>query len=187
MAPTTLHRNGRAKDDLRNAAQTALLFNGTELLIRPVSPADFDREASFLKRLPPECRGFRFLGLVHQNGAAASALTEIDPEIEVSLIGIVREKGEDIEVGAARFCADRGGTRCDCAVAVDPAWQDVGVGSALMQQLIAAARRRGIRRMYAVDPTFCRRPHWLASHLGFRPRIDPEDPQVMTYELTLEP
>ena len=179
----------KTRDRVARVPHTTIepLLNGSELHIRSVAPTDAAMEAAFFAHLPEHCRRFCFLGLIRQNGDAASALTSVDPACEVSLIGVVRHAGVDLQVGAARFRCSGDGTRCDCAVAVDPDWQHLGVGSALMRHLIREAQRRGIKRMYAVDAVNCSDRHWLAQHLGFHRRIDPEDPQVLTFELELEP
>jgi len=170
----------------RSLERTALLRDGTVLTIRSIAPADAPRERAFLSSLPAETRGHRFLGLIKDpSESVVRELTAIDPATGVSLVGIVREGDRDQEVGAAVFSVGTRGSHCDCAVAVAPGWQQRGVGSALMMHLIDAARARGIKRMYAVDAARCRGAHSLAERLGFRPRPDPEDPVVTTFELTL--
>jgi GNAT superfamily N-acetyltransferase len=71
-------------------------------------------------------------------------------------------------------------------VTVDPAWQKLGVGWALMHRLVEIARARGVGRMYAVDAVRCAGAHTLAGRFGFKPRPDPEDPAATTFELVLE-
>ena len=180
-------RKSRDRVALTRQSVIEPLLNGRELHIRHVSPDDVSMEAAFFARLPERCRRFCFLGLIRQNGAAVAALTNVDPTCEVSLIGVVRHAGADLLIGAARLRCSDDGSRCDCAVAVDPSWQNVGAGSALMRHLIREAQQRGVRRMYSVDAANCGDRHWLAEHLGFHRRIDPEDPQVLTFELELEP
>ena len=163
------------------------LDNGCIVRIRAIGMGDVQREHAFLDRLSPEARSFRFLGLVRDaSEQAARDLTSVDGAREVVLGAFSGEDDDAIEVGVARYLASRDGRHCDCTVTVDPAWQKVGVGSALMQRLIEIARRRGIRRMYAVDAARCAGAHSLAERLGFHARPDPEDPAATTFELVLE-
>ena len=168
--------------------RTARLRDGTVLTIRSIAPSDAARERAFLACLPAETRGHRFLGLIKDpSESVARELTAVDPATSVSLVGIVRERDREREVGTALFSTSPNAVHCDCAVAVAPDWQQRGVGTALMMHLIEAARRRGIRRMYAADAARCKGAHSLAERLGFRPRPDPEDPVVTTHELALAP
>lgn len=163
------------------------LRDGTVVCIRAIRPSDATREWAFLSRLPPELQAYRFLGLIKgPSHEAAEELTHVDPEIEVALVAIVRSTKGDREVGVARYRADPDSSHCDCAVTVDPAWQQRGVAGRLMRHLIEVARARGIRRMYAVDPVRCAEAHHLAERLGFHSRPDPEDPAVTTFELVLD-
>ena len=162
------------------------LRDGSDVFIRPIRPADIERERAFLSRLSPEYRAYRFIGLIKRpNDSVARELTCVDPARAVALVALVRERGGDAEIGAAHYCASTDGSRCDCAVTVDPRWQQRGVGRLLMRHLIEVARTRGIRRMYAVDPVRCAGAHRLAERLGFHCRPDPEDPIVTTFELVL--
>ncbi len=163
------------------------LRDGGVVYIRPIRPGDAGRERAFLARLSPEYRGYRFIGLIKRpNGNVARELTSVDPEHEVALVALVREHGSETEVGAAPYFVGADHSRCDCAVTVDPEWQQRGVGRLLMRHLIEIAQARGIRRMYAVDPVRCAGAHKLAERLGFHCRPDPEDPIVTTFELVLQ-
>jgi len=166
---------------------TQRLRDGSIVHIRPIDSADTPRELAFLSRLTPEDRSFRFLGLMKDvDENVARELTNVDPASEVVLVAITNDgDGDDIEIGAARYQANLDGSGCDCAVAVDPAWQKRGVGGLLMQHLIDVARSSGVRRMYSVDAARCAGAHLLAERLGFHSRPDPEDPVVTTFELVL--
>lgn len=162
------------------------LRDGTLVHIRAIRPDDVGREWAFLSRLPPEFRAYRFLGLIKgPSEDAARELTRVDPKSEVALIALVHTKSGDREVGVARYSLSDG-DHCDCAVTVDPEWQQRGIAGLLMRRLIDVARTRGIRRMYAVDPVRCAEAHHLAERLGFHCRPDPEDPAVTTFELLLD-
>lgn len=163
------------------------LRDGTVVRIRPELPRDASREQAFLSRLSSEALSYRFLGLVKESGAAtARELTSLDVPREVALVALVGDPPLETEIGVACYRLHDDGSRCDCAVAVDPAWQNKGVGRLLMRHLIGVARAQGVRWMYAVDAVRCAGAHRLAEHLGFRSRPDPEDPAVVTFELELE-
>jgi GNAT superfamily N-acetyltransferase len=184
MLETTTSKATAQSDGMR---WTQRLRDGSIVHIRPIDSADTPRELAFLSRLTPEDRAHRFLGLMKDvTEGVARELTQVDPTSEVVLIAIANDEvGDDIEIGAARYRANLDGSGCDCAVAVDPAWQKRGVGALLMLHLISVARTRGVRRMYSVDAARCAGAHLLAERLGFHSRPDPEDPVVTTFELVL--
>lgn len=166
---------------------TVRLANGRSAHVRAIRMNDVQRDRAFLERLSPDMRACRFLGLVSDsNEEAARELTSIDGAHEVVLAAFSRIGGREVEIGVARYLASNDCAHCDCAVAVDPAWQKLGVGRALMRSLIDIARSHGIRRMYAVDAARCGSAHSLAERLGFRARPDPEDPAITTFELVLQ-
>jgi len=162
------------------------LRDGSVVRIRSIRPGDVRREHAFLARLSPEDRAYRFIALIRApDERVARDLTCTDPARDVTLVALARGDDDETEIGAARYCASKDGSRCDCAVAVDSKWRQRGVGRLLMWHLIDVARARGVRRMYAVDPVRCAGAHHLAERLGFHCRPDPEDPAVTTFELTL--
>jgi len=183
MLETTTFQATTPSDGMR---WTQRLRDGSIVHIRPIDSADTPRELAFLSRLTPEDRAHRFLGLMKDvTEGVARELTQVDPTTEVVLIAVANDDDDDIEIGAARYQANLDGSGCDCAVAVDPAWQKRGVGALLMLHLIDVARTRGVRRMYSVDAARCAGAHLLAERLGFHSRPDPEDPVVTTFELVL--
>jgi GNAT superfamily N-acetyltransferase len=189
------NESGAAMSSLATTQRTAIgdamewterLRDSSVIKIRPIGPADADRERAFLERLSPEYRAYRFLGLIKASDASVvRELTQVDPACEVALVAIVESAEGDREIGVARYRASSDNSHCDSAVTVDPAWQQRGVGSVLMRHLIEVAHGRGIRRMYSADAARCEGAHLLAERLGFHSRPDPEDPLITTFELTL--
>ncbi|MFC4762889.1 GNAT family N-acetyltransferase [Dyella koreensis] len=163
------------------------LRDGSVVYIRPILHTDASLEKSFLSRLTPEGLSYRFLGLVKDSSPeTARELTHIDASREFALAALSIDGDQEKEIGVACYRLSDDGRRCDCAVTVDPTWQNRGVGRALMQHLIGVARAQGVQRMYAVDAVRCAGAHALAQYLGFHSRPDPEDPAVVTFELELD-
>lgn len=161
------------------------LQDGTRLRIRPIARRDAELELEFLAHLSPEFRNARFLGLVHDpSPEVARKLTDIDPTNTVAFIALVSHGGKDRQVGAAQFHA--AGDSCDASLTVGGEWRRRGVGSALMRHLIDAARARGIRHMRAYAPVPSGGSDSLASSIGFRRRVDPDDPVAIIYDLPLD-
>lgn len=179
--PAISHRT----DSPSERQRVCRLRDGTLLQLRPIRAGDAALERDFLSHLSPEYRAYRFLGLIKSPSAqVVEELTHPDPD-EIVLAALVTSAGRTREIGVARYRPRDDGKNCDCAVTVDPAWQQLGVGRLLMQNLIDVARSNGIQQMYAVDAARCFGAHKLAEGLGFHTRPDPEDPASTTFELSL--
>lgn len=126
-----------------------------------------------------------WVNIVELHDTVVRDLTCPDPACEVTIAAFARRDAGEIEIGAASYVIRPDGLHCDCTVTVDPDWQKLGVGRALMKRLIDIARTHGIRRMYATTEHHAG-AHALGEHLGFHARPDPEDPLVTTYELELQ-
>lgn len=164
---------------------TEQLRDGLVVQIRPLRPRDIECERAFLTRLPEDSLANRFVTLVKPvDDAVVQNLTRPDPACEVTIAAFAGKDEGEIEIGAATYVTRPDGLCCDCTVTVDPYWQKLGVGRALMGRLIDIARTQGIRRMYATTEHHAG-THALSEHLGFHSRPDPEDPLVTTYELVL--
>lgn len=163
------------------------LRNGKMVTVRPFRPDDAGIERDFLARLSQEAVDHCFLGVIKPNrNEAADELAKLDRRREFAILALVRLRDKDAVIGSARYRANPSGAHCDCAVVVDPAWRQLGVGCILMKHLIGVARMQGIRRMYAVDAARCAGAHALAGYLGFHSAPDPEDPASVTFELELD-
>ena len=162
------------------------LRDSTLLRLRPIRAGDAALERDFISHLSPEYRAYRFLRLIKSpSSQVVEELTQPGPD-EVVLAALVTSAGQTREIGVVRYRPRDDGKSCDCAVTVDPAWQKLGIGRFLMQNLIDVARSNGIQRMYAVDAARSFGAHKLAEGLGFHSCPDPEDPASTTFELCLQ-
>lgn len=163
------------------------LTDGTQVLIRPMCKLDATAERAFIEGLSVKARRNRFLGqLAHPTDAFIERLTDIDYVNDMALAAVVRGAGTEQIVGVSRYSADGEGGRCECAVVVADAWQNKGLGTALMRHLIEVASEHGVRWMESVDFQDNLEMRELAHHLGFQARQDPDDTHQVIYSLHLE-
>lgn len=163
------------------------LNDGSEVLIRPICRQDAAAERAFIEGLSPESMHSRFLGqIAHPSDAFIEQLTDIDYVNDVALVAVVDEEGVDKIVGVSRYAKDAVGARCESAVVVADAWQQRGLGTALMKHLILIAKQRGLGTMESVDLAGNADMHVLARELGFHARPDPDDAEQVVYTLDLD-
>ncbi len=113
---------------------------------RPVQPDDGPRFCRLWNRLSAETVYRRFHAPLRSPPVGARRFVEVDHDLREALVAVV---GDEV-VGVARY--DRSASdpsTAELAVVVEDAWQGVGVGRQLMQQLIELAARRGVRRLTA--------------------------------------
>lgn len=162
------------------------LADGTLVSIRPIRKSDATLERAFIKRLSPETRRMRFLGqLSEPSDDLVRALTDIDYRRDMAFVALVDDKGKPREIGVSRYSTSPDGTICECAVTVSDEWQKKGLGTLLMRHLIDVARSRGIRTMMSLDTAGNLPMRDLAKFLGFKRRMDPQDPSQVIHTLAL--
>lgn len=167
------------------AGTTETLRDGSHVVVRSICKFDAAKERAFIEGLSPQSRRFRFLGSISTpSEALIKQLTDLDPSREVALIALTTDETSPEEVGVARFCMQPDGG-AEVAVTVADAWQGKGLATLLMQQLIAAARSRGVHRLYSTDAGSNHAMRDLAAHLGFTCTPDPEDHTQVIYSLVL--
>ena len=157
--------------------RTRYLFDGSEVLIRPIRAEDAAMEQEFVQRLSPDSRYRRFMSSLKElPPGKLKYLTEIDYQKHLALVAIIERDGEQIEIGVARYVADPSGTNCEFAIAIDDEWQGSGVAGILMLTLIDAARQRGMTGMEGFILASNDKMLKFARQLGFKLHRDADDP-----------
>lgn len=166
--------------------QRLTLGDGAAVTIRPIRPEDEELEQDFVRNLSDESRYYRFRETVRElSPRMLSHFTRVDYDRHMALIAVSERDGHEIQVGVARYIAGGDRQRCEFAIVIADAWQRKGLGTRLMQALMAAARAADIREMYGEVLASNRKMLRLTAKLGFRARFDGSDPHVMRVETTL--
>lgn len=148
------------------------LRDGRSVRVRPVRPHDAAAEQAFVTGLSPLARYRRFhLGLSELPEALLRSFTEVDQSAHVALVA----ESTGTIVADARYVRESTGRTGEFAIAVADAWQGSGLGRALMQRLLASARRAGLERLCGGvladnEPMLA-----VMRRLGARLAADPED------------
>jgi acetyltransferase len=163
------------------------LGDGTAVTLRPIRPEDAELEQAFVRNLSDESRYFRFRDAVREpSPRMITHLTRVDYDRHLALIAVTEREGREIQIGVARYFASADRRGCEFAIAVADAWQRKGLGSRLMEALMAAARANGIKEMYGGVLAGNRKMLALTARLGFRARVDEADASVMRVEKKLD-
>lgn len=166
--------------------QTLALRDGAVVKLRPIRPEDAAIEADFVRNLSDESRYYRFMDHLRELAPKMlSHFTEVDYHDHMALIATFDDGGTEKQIGVARYVVLPGTLQCEFALAVADAWQRRGVGKLLMEQLIAAARMRGLTLMYGDVLPGNSKMLALMQRLGFSTAFDPHEPRMMRAEKSL--
>lgn len=108
--------------------------------------------------------------------------TAIDAAREGAVVAAIGSGPDERLVGVARYVIEPDGDT-DFAIVLADAWQGRGLGRALMERLIARARRHGVRRLSGLTLASNTAMLALGRALGFRPE---RQPGGLTTLLTLD-
>ena len=144
MAPYPLHYVVRST-----------LATGAALVVRPIRPDDEAMMVRFHEGLSDRSVYLRYFHMMTLASRTAhprlSRVCAADFEIEFVLVaeGKDQESGAPAILGVARLQRAGEGGVAEFAVVVADRYQRMGVGGALMRQLVAVARQEGVSRLRA--------------------------------------
>jgi acetyltransferase len=162
------------------------LPDGRRLVIRPIRPEDARLEREFVNGLSERSRFLRFMYALHElTPEMLSRFTQIDYDREMALIALLKEDGEEQQVGVARYMSYPDKKGCEFAIVVSDRHQKMGIATALLSELIKIARDRRFTRMDGIVLRENVNMLKLAERLGFRSERDPDDSDLVRLELDL--
>ncbi len=163
-----------------------VLFDGTEVTIRPICCEDSGMEQEFVRHLSADSRYYRFMGtLLELPQKKLQYFTEIDYDRHMAFVATVMQEGKEVEIGVARYVATERPGACEFAITVDDAWQGTGVAGLLMIALQEAARLRGFKTMQGMVLATNHKMLKFARQLGFTMRREPGEGDTVHVELQL--
>jgi GNAT superfamily N-acetyltransferase len=127
------------------------LEDGRHVVVRPIRARDAEALQAFFAALSPQSRHRRFhLGVNALSQTLLRSLIEVDQHHHVALVALADShvgEGEPTIVAEARYVLLSDCCDAEFAIAVDDAWQSVGLGRMLLRRLLEHARGAGNRRL----------------------------------------
>ncbi|WP_296583864.1 bifunctional acetate--CoA ligase family protein/GNAT family N-acetyltransferase [Xanthobacter sp.] len=165
-------------------SKTLELTDGSTVALRPIRPEDEPGLVDVVHRSDPQDVRMRFLGSVKDfPHLMAARLSQIDYDREMAFVA--QEDNGDI-CGVVRIIADPDNDAAEYAIMVRSDFKGKGLGFQLMSEILAHARKRGLRQVFG-DVMRENGPMLrLAEDLGFKATPGSDDPSVMRVVLNLD-
>ena len=154
----------------RDPELTVTLRNGASVHVRAIRPDDESRLMALSGRLSPRTVYQRFFSFRRLRPDEAHAFANVDYRQRMAVVAEVDDGQKSELIGVARYGPSEDGT-ADVGLVVEDGWQGLGLGSFLLDELLAAGERRGIHRFSADVLTGNRRAlQLLARHTAITRR-----------------
>jgi acetyltransferase len=156
----------------------AVLRDGTPIRVRPVRPEDEPLLQDLARHMSPEDLRLRFfVPMKELSHRLAARLSQLDYDREMALIALPVVGGTVL--GVVRYGADPDNHSAEYALGVRSDMQGHGLGTLLMQEIIALARARGVGEIFGEVLHENRRMLQICSELGFTRTAHPRDPSLI--------
>jgi RimJ/RimL family protein N-acetyltransferase len=137
----------RCPDELTHTVTTT---DGTPVTVRAIRPSDAERLIAFYDRLSEHTAYQRFFTVMKRLPPDwARMLANVDYVRRLALIAEVDTPAGPELVAVARYEPTADPKTAEVAFVVQDAWQNRGLGTALLHDLLRAAQARGIERFSA--------------------------------------
>jgi RimJ/RimL family protein N-acetyltransferase len=135
--------------DIASLSVVEPLRNGTEVEIRALRPSDRDALVDAARRTSDQSLYRRFFGVRREfSDQEVAGFVEVDFIHHVALVAVMHTGGREIIVAGARYIVVRPGVAEFACTVVDE-FQGQGIASALLRQLVQAARAAGLTELIA--------------------------------------
>jgi RimJ/RimL family protein N-acetyltransferase len=140
----TIDRVGPGPEALaRDPEVRVTLRDGASIRVRPIRPDDEERLLALCRRLSPQTVYQRFFSFRRLPPEEAHAFANVDYRQRMAVVAEVVDAQTPTLIGVARYGPSEDGT-ADIGLIVEDRWQGLGLGSLLLEQILAAGERRGI-------------------------------------------
>ncbi|MBI1914830.1 MAG: bifunctional acetate--CoA ligase family protein/GNAT family N-acetyltransferase [Planctomycetes bacterium] len=163
------------------------LRDGREVLVRTIRPEDEPLIIAFHAGHSEHTIRMRFFSLVKTlSHESLIRLCHLDYAREMALVAVWRDAREQHFAAVSRYYLEPESGTAEFAVIVGDAWQGQGLGTHLMERLIAVARERGVRHLKGLVLRENEAMLALMQKMHFKPEYSAE-PDVVVVSMDLVP
>ena len=127
-----------------------VLRDGARVRLRAIRPEDQDRLVTFYDRLSQHTAYQRFFSVMRRLPPDwARLLANVDYRRRLALLAELGPSEAPELIGVARYEPTDEADTAEIALVIQDGWQNRGLGTVLLAELLAAAEARGVRRFRA--------------------------------------
>ena len=165
--------------------QMLTLYDGREVLLRPMRPEDGEGLKDAFAATDEADRRMRlFTSLRELSNEMAARLTQIDYDREMALVAVDPREPRKL-LGGARIIADPDNRTAEYAVSVRSAMKGTGLGPKVLARVLDYAEQRGIQQVWGTVLRENKPMLAVCERLGFRRQRDDDDPEAVKVVLDL--
>lgn len=158
--------------------------SGLRLDIRPIQPEDAEIFVEFFKTLSPTSVYYRFFRHMKSlTPELLAMLTQIDYDRHLALVALDATTTPEKMLGVARVIGDPDLSHTEFSIMVGDPWQGQGVGAALLLNLLRAAKKQGVEKVWGTVLRENTQMQRLGKKAGFAMKYNSEDG---AYDLTID-
>ncbi|MBS7614314.1 GNAT family N-acetyltransferase [Candidatus Bathyarchaeota archaeon] len=125
------------------------LRTGEEIVLRPIRPEDEPLLFELFETFSPQTVQLRFFQLVKDvSHHTLARYCNIDYDREMTLVAEKSERGRLLLIGMAKLVVEPDGESGEIAIVVGDPWQNRGLGSMLVDNLIKISKDMGLKRIF---------------------------------------
>ncbi len=163
--------------------ETVRLKGDTDCIIRPIKPEDEPLMKELFYALSEESVKNRFFQLKKEiTHDELARYCQVDYDREIALVAEIAEKDKEKIIGVCRLTIMPNKKEAELAIVVGDPWQNLGLGSTLMDKTIDVARQKGIKEIW-MDVLSENKPmNNMAKRFKFK-AVASSDPDIKRYVL----
>jgi acetyltransferase len=160
------------------------LLDGTDVILRPISPEDEPMEFEMLSSLSEEALRGRFFQTVNKiTHEMLVRFCNIDYDREMAIVAEMKSPEVKRLIGIARVVMDSDFKKAEFAVVVHDDFQGKGLGHKLIDMMIGIAQEKGLEKIYGMVLTDNHKMLRACEELGFS--VTPLPDGISMVELVL--
>jgi acetyltransferase len=144
------------------------LKNGQEVLLRPIKPEDEPMWLEMFQNFSEESIRYRFFQMLKDTPHEVRVrYCNIDYDREIAIVAELLEEGRRKILGVSRVSIEPDGKTGEMAFIVGDRWQNLGLGTEMVDYALDIASEMGIESVYAIMLTDNYRALSLTKKMGF--------------------
>jgi acetyltransferase len=145
------------------------LRDGRQVLLRPIRPSDEPLMDELFKTFSEETVMYRFFGVIREmSHRELVRYCSVDQEKEVAIVAEVDDNGQKRLIGVVRLAIEPDGKTGEIAFVVGDPWQNLGLGSRMVDYLIEVGKAKKLDTIYALMLRENYRANQFLQKRGFR-------------------